>query len=248
MYHGIGEPADAAEGARYTVTALELARQLEELAASRLPVLEPDRVLQEDAGLVLTFDDGEASVARYALPELERRGLRGALFMTTGWLGRRGFLDRGALREIDAAGWLVGSHGHTHRFLSTLDDEELHLELRRSRDVLAELLGFAPRHLSFPGGRTSARVETIARSLGFTTFWSSRPGINRQGAGSEPIRRTVVRRGEPIERFRKLIQADPLTHALDEATMSCRALVRKVLGENRYHGFTGQLLAAIGRR
>lgn len=248
MYHGIDEPADAAEGARYTVTALEFARQLEEMAGSRLPVLRPDRIADERSGLVLTFDDGEASVARHAFPRLERRGIRAALFMTTAWLGRRGFLDRAALRELHAAGWLIGSHGHTHRFLSTLGSAELHDELRRSRDTLAELLGAAPRHLSFPGGRTSSQVEGTAKSLGFTTFWSSMPGINRGGFGKGPIRRTVVRRGESIERFRKLVQADPFAHALDTANMQGRGLVRKVLGDDRYHGFTGQVLAALGRR
>jgi len=248
MYHGIGEPADAEEGARYTVTALEFERQLEQIADAPLPVLAPDRLADEASGLVLTFDDGEASVARYALPRLERRGFRGALFMTTGWLGRRGFLDPAALREIHAAGWLVGSHGHTHRFLNTLEPEELRDELRRSRETLAEILGVVPRHLSFPGGRTSARVEATAKSLGFATFWSSMPGINRRRRESEPIRRTAVRRGLPSERFRKLVQADPLAHALDEASMRGRALVRSVLGDDRYHGFTGQLLAAMGRR
>ena len=248
MYHGIGEPADPAEGARYTVTVPDFDRQLDEVDASSVVVLAPDRIADGSCGVVFTFDDGEASVARCALPKLARRGHRGALFMTTGWLGRHGYLDAAALRELHAAGWLIGSHGHTHRFLTTLDPSELRNELRRSRDELANLLGFVPRHLSFPGGRTSPQVEATARELGFSTFWSSVPGINRRGYRKQPIRRTVVRRGDPIERFRKLVHGDPVAHALDEVMARGRGLVRKLLGDERYHGVTGEVLAAFDKR
>lgn len=248
MYHGIGEPADPAEGARYTVTVPEFERQLEEVAKSSVVVLAPFRIADGSCGLLFTFDDGEASVARHALPRLDRRGHRGALFMTTAWLGRRGFLDAVAIRELDAAGWLIGSHGHTHRFLNTLRADELRDELRRSRDELADILGYPPRHLSFPGGRTSPEVETVARELGFSTLWSSIPGVNRFGYQHQPIRRTAVRRGESIERFRRLVHGDPVTHALEGATARFRGLVRKAVGDERYHGVTGQVLAAFGRR
>lgn len=248
MYHGVGNPADGAEGTRYTVTRLEFTRQLEAMKTTGVTVLGPEELVEGSRGVFLSFDDGEASVAREALPKLAALGLRAALFMTTGWIGKAGYLDERGLLELQSAGWLLGSHGHTHRFLNTLAPGDLSDELRRSRDHLAEILGARPEHLAFPGGRTSARVEATARSLGFTTFWSSLPGINREMAPGRPIRRTAIRRGESIERFRRLVCADPLTHALDEATMRGRGAVRAALGENRYHALTGRMLAAMGRQ
>ncbi len=247
MYHGIGEPADPVEGARYTVTVPELEAQLEAIAAAG-GAMEPRRATTGDSGVVLTFDDGERSVLTEALPRLARRGWTAALFVTTAWLGRPGYLAREELRVFRRAGWVVGSHGDTHRFLSTLALEELRAELSRSRDRLVKVLDDPPAHLSFPGGRTSPRVLEEARALGFTTFWSSAPGVNAAMLPNGPLRRTAIRRGEPLWRFARLVRGDALVHAADRLDGAVRGAVQRALGDGRYHAMTGRVLAALGRR
>lgn len=247
MYHGVGEAADPAEGARYTVRAAELDAQLEAIAAAG-GAMDPRRATTGDSGIVLTFDDGERTVLTEALPRLARRGWVGALFVTTGWLGRPGYLAAADLAAFRAAGWLVGAHGDTHRFLPTLPLDELRAELSRSRARLAEALGAPPAHLAFPGGRSSPRVEEEARALGFTTLWSSTPGVNAAMLPRGPLRRTAVRRGEPLARFEKLVRGDALAHAADRLDGAVRDAVRRALGDDRYHAVTGRVLAALGRR
>lgn len=168
--------------------------------------------------------------------------------MTTGWLGRPGYLAPAGVKAVRRAGWLVGSHGDTHRFLSTLPTGELRAELARSRDRLAKLLGEPPTHLAFPGGRSSPRVEEEARALGFTTTWSSSPGVNAALLPDGALRRTAIRRGESPARFARLVRGDPLTHAADRLDGAVRGAVRRALGDERYHAMTGRLLSAIGRR
>lgn len=249
MYHGVGEAADPKEGVRYTVTLPEFERQLEALERTGVRILHPAQAGGEgSSGVVLTFDDGEASVIREALPRLARRGAPAALFMTTAWLGRPGYLDAAGLRELAAAGWVIGSHGHTHRFLNTLDDRQLQEELERSRDVLGTLLGHAPSHLAFPGGRTSQRVEERARELGFQTLWSSRPGLNSGPGSRATLRRTAVRRGDEHERFVRLARGERLAHWVDSFRMGSRGLVRRLVGEERYHQLTARLLCLLGQR
>ena len=245
MYHGVGEPADPAEGARYTVTVRELEDQLAVLAKTR--TVDP-RDGSARAGVVLTFDDGEASVVTEALPRLQLVGIRGALFMTTGWIGRAGYLDRDGLRQLHAAGWLLGSHGHTHRFLSTLGRAELEDELHRSRSILGDLLGAPPAHLAFPGGRSSSEVLRAATAAGYRRFWSSAPGLNATLDTDAPLRRTAVRRGDPLSRFEKLVAASAMAHLGERLNVACKSAVRHALGDERYHALTGRLLATIGRR
>jgi peptidoglycan/xylan/chitin deacetylase (PgdA/CDA1 family) len=247
MYHGVGEPADPAEGARYTVTLGELEAQLDAISRAG-GAIDPRRATSGGSGVVLTFDDGERSVLHLALSRLAARGWVGALFVTTAWLGRPGYLVPGEVEIFRRAGWLVGSHGDTHRFLSTLDRDELRAELTRSRDRLARITGSRPAHLSFPGGRTSPRVEAEARALGFTTFWTSTPGMNAALLPQAALRRTAVRRGDPLARFERLVRGDPLEHAADRLEGAVRGAVRRVLGEARYHAATGRLLGALGRR
>jgi peptidoglycan/xylan/chitin deacetylase (PgdA/CDA1 family) len=248
MYHGIGAPADPAEGARYTVTPGEFEAQLDALAALGVPVLDPRRAGLGEGGVVLTFDDGERSVLVEALPRMAARGWVGALFVTTAWLGRAGYLAPEEVPAFRRAGWIVGSHGHTHRFLSTLLPAELRDELLRSRDRLAELLGERPAHLAFPGGRTSPLVEGTARSLGFTTLWSSDPGVNGALLPNAPFRRTAIRRGLSLPLFRRIARGDGAAHGALRLDAALRAGVRRTLGDERYHALTGRVLAAIGRR
>jgi peptidoglycan/xylan/chitin deacetylase (PgdA/CDA1 family) len=247
MYHGIGEPAEAADGRRYTVRVAELDAQLDVLAEVG-GVLDPRRVGFGESGIVLTFDDGERSVLTEALPRISARGWLGALFVTTGWLDRPGYLGRTELAAFQRAGWVVGSHGHTHRFLSTLPEPELRDELRRSRELLEESLGAAPTHLAFPGGRTSPLVEHTARALGFSFLWSSSAGRNSALLPGAPFRRTVVRRGLALGAFRRLARGDAAAHALDRADVAVRGAVKRALGDERYHAMTGRLLSALGKR
>lgn len=246
MYHGVGAAADPAEGERYTVTAEAFDAQLALL--ERHHALRSVRDGAGGGGVVLTFDDGERSVVTEALPRLARRGATAAAFIVTGWIGRRGYVDAADVRALHGAGWLVGGHGHSHRFLTTLSARDLDAELRRCRDALAEVTGERPTHLAFPGGRTSPLVEAAARAAGFTTLWSSVPGVNRALGGDRPVRRIAVRRGDGLGRFGRLARRDALALAAERASVAMRDVARQALGDERYHTFTARLLAAMGRR
>lgn len=247
MYHGLGSPADPADGARYTVRVEEFEAQLAVAAACPGGLLDPGAP-SAGPGVVLTFDDGERSVLTEALPRLARAGARAAIFVTTGFLGRPGFLDAAGVAALHAAGWLVGAHGHSHRFLSLLSPAELDEELARSRAILGAVTGAAPSHLALPGGRTSPAVERAARAHGFHTLWTSRPGCNAALAEGGVLRRTAIRRGTPLARFARLCRGEPLAHLADEVEAGARGLVRRALGDARYHALAGRVLALAGRR
>ena len=254
LYHGVGEPADPAEGRRWTVTAAELEAQLDAVAGAG-GAMDPRRATTGDSGIALTFDGGERSVLGEAVPRLARRGFVGALFVTTARLGRRGWLGADEVKAVRAAGWLVGARGHTGRPLGALPPAELEEELSLSRRALAAILGSPPAHLAFPGGRTSRRAEDAARAHGFTTLWSSSAGVNAAALPEGPLRRTAIRRGEPLSRFRRLVRGDLLTHAASRLDGALRDAARRALGdarwdalvEPRYDLVSGKLLAALER-
>ncbi|MFL5321082.1 MAG: polysaccharide deacetylase family protein [Myxococcaceae bacterium] len=233
MYHGLGEPADARVGHRYTVTVPAFEEQLDLVRALHVNVVAPEQATQT-GGLMLTFDGGESSVAREALPRMAVRGMRGAVFMTTEWIGRSGFLDRQALRELQAAGWLIGSRGHTNRHLNSLHPKELEDELARSKGRLEELFGLPVSHLALPGGRYSKNVLDRARKLGLTTFWTSRPGLSAIPVTDSLVRRTAIRRHESRRRFTRLVTGDRMVHALEELSSNARFTMRRLVGEERY--------------
>jgi peptidoglycan/xylan/chitin deacetylase (PgdA/CDA1 family) len=127
------------------------------------------------AGAALTFDDGGAS-ALLAAEMLERRGWRGAFFVTTGRIGTPGFLNADGVRELVARGHEVGSHSHTHpTYMGTLTREELAGEWVASREILAELLGGPPHSAAVPGGFLSPTVLEEAARAGYRLLMTSEP-------------------------------------------------------------------------
>jgi len=200
------------------------------------------------AGVVLTFDDGDATVLSFAAPRLAERHLPAILFMTSGFVGREAYLSASGLRELASLGFTIGAHGATHRFLNTLSDQELDDELRGARASLEDVLGQPVTDLSLPGGRGGPRVTARARAAGYQSIYSSQPGWNGGRFDRFAIRRSSIRRGMAPAHVRRLASCAPSAHAADVANMTARGWIRKAVGEDRYHRLTARLLAAVGRQ
>ena len=130
--------------------------------------------------IVITFDDGYASLARHAFPVLADLGLRAMVFVITDYVGRdndwdvqygwRHFahLDWDELGFWRDKGIEVHSHGATHARLTWLGDAEAAEELGRSRETVARRLGSVPDAVSYPYGSADARVRRLAAQAGYT--------------------------------------------------------------------------------
>lgn len=67
------------------------------------------------------------------------------------------------VRQLAAAGFIIGSHSHTHPMLASLQQEdEIREELRVSSGKIHEQLGFMPATISYPIGSFDERVIKIA--------------------------------------------------------------------------------------
>ena len=181
MYHdiaskagreGVGFPGPLA--ARYKLEPEAFEAHLDALAATGLLVGTLDAGGSAPA-LAVTFDDGGAS-APLAAAALERRGWRGQFFVTSSRIGTPGFMSAEELRELDRRGHLIGSHSHTHpTYMGRLTRAELDEEWARSRAVIGELLGSAPRTASVPGGYLSGAVIAAAAAAGYELLFTSEP-------------------------------------------------------------------------
>jgi peptidoglycan/xylan/chitin deacetylase (PgdA/CDA1 family) len=155
----------------------------------------------------LSFDDGNASDHAHALPALQRRGLRGAFFVTPAWTGSPGYMDRSQLRELVAAGMSVGAHGLDHTPLASLSGPRLRAHLEEARGLLEDAIGRRVRTLSLPGGSGGREVLVAARDAGFELVLDSTPRRFRGGGG--PVPRFAVRRSDSLEDVRGLVEQRP---------------------------------------
>jgi peptidoglycan/xylan/chitin deacetylase (PgdA/CDA1 family) len=164
---------------------------LEALAAPNVP----------RRAVVVTFDDGYASLSRFALPILADLGFRALVFVITDYVGRENtwdvqygwrrfaHLDWDELGRWQEKGIEVHSHGATHARLTWLSDAEAAEELARSREAIAHRLGAAPAGVSYPYGSVDARVGALAGRVGYSLGFG---GPSTSGGDALRLRRLPV--------------------------------------------------------
>lgn len=169
-----------------------------------------------DATLSITFDDGYAGLYSDALPVLTRYGLPATVFVVTGtltgetkaldWIdeplgGSPQTLTGEQIGEMSARGVSFGSHSHTHPDLTSLGEAECELELRRSREVLEDVVGTRVHLLAYPRGLHDERVRRAARCAGFTHAFAT--GTRLRPPDPYAIPRTVVYAGHGVDDIRR---------------------------------------------
>jgi peptidoglycan/xylan/chitin deacetylase (PgdA/CDA1 family) len=210
LFHDVyaTDPAESGfegEGAaRYKLSLGEFKAQLEKLAAALKtpPVLVTDPAWDlAPMPVTITVDDGGLSYFTIVADLLEERGWRAHCFVTTGWIGRRGFLDKAQLRKLYARGHVIGSHSVSHpaRF-SACSRAQMSQEWRESLRSLQDILGAEVRCASVPSGYYSHQVAETAAGAGITTLFTSEPEtrIGRVD-GCRVLGRYAIRRGDAAD-------------------------------------------------
>lgn len=185
----------------------------------------------------ISFDDGNVSDYRYALPLLQQSGLRAHFFITAGWTGQRaGFMNEAELRALHGTGMTVGAHGWSHKLLTACSDAELRVELVDAKTRLQEALGAPVETMSLPGGRSDRRVLRACREAGFTTVFTSKPQSCEVAlATAQPtLGRLNLRSGTTTAWLEQIL--DPGTGALASQQRSDRmkGLAKSILGDRLY--------------
>ena len=70
------------------------------------------------------------------------------------------------IRKIVDKGHEIGLHGYTHEFVSTLSEEQQRDVLKKSIDVLTDIVGKRPRGWTAPAWSTSRETVTLLEEFG----------------------------------------------------------------------------------
>ncbi len=192
----------------WTTPAAEFERHLRALRTAGITVVTLDELADRVAAgrplpsraVVLTIDDADESVYRFAFPLLREYGVPAHLFVPTAQVGRRWsglrVCTASQLREMQASG-LVHLESHTHNLhRKGLDGDKvvpvfLHPErwtrvresgvdpvradLVASRRAIATLAGPRRAWLAWPYGFANAELDSLARACGFRGTVSLKP-------------------------------------------------------------------------
>lgn len=121
--------------------------------------------------IALTFDDGpNARWTPQLLEVLARHGVRATFFV----LGGRAQAQPELVRQMAAAGHIVGNHSWSHPNLARTRASLVREELKRTSDELEQILGGPVKFFRPPYGGRRPAVFRIARELGLApVLWNA---------------------------------------------------------------------------
>lgn len=240
MYHGLHDSDEDAGGfdPRYSVLpaafTTHLAMLRERVGRTVAPGSDGAPERSDGPSVMITFDDGDVTNATVALPWLQRLRLHAVFFITSGFVGRKGMVTPGQLRTLAEAGMTIGSHGATHRFLSTLPPAQLAEELEQSRDTLEQIIGRPVPLLALPGGRGGEREITAARQAGYRAVYGSEPGDNARWRPGRLLQRIPISRTLTPAGFGQILDGGGSAVARLRLRHSLLSMPKRVLGDDRY--------------
>jgi peptidoglycan-N-acetylglucosamine deacetylase len=126
---------------------------------------------RDPAEFALTFDDGPNDPWTGRLLDLlARHGTRASFFLIGRYVRQRPDL----VREIRAAGHLIGNHTVTHPWLAVTRPGRVREELAGCNAALEDVLGEAVRYFRPPHGSRRPDVLRTAQGLGLTAvMWNA---------------------------------------------------------------------------
>ena len=192
MLHGLGPPPPSISEfeARYWLPAERFAQMV-------------DLVRHTHNHAHFTFDDGNATDVRIALPALRDAGLSASFFIPSDYIGQPGHVSESDIRALRAAGMEIGSHGCAHISWAQVPDEAIVQDVTRSIDRLSSILGEKVETAAVPFGECDLRVLRVLRGLGIRRVYTSFRGPCRADAWL--VRRNCITADMPDATIRELL-------------------------------------------
>lgn len=140
-------------------------------AALRITSREVDSAPSSAKLVALTFDAGSsAEPVPHILHALAQRGIRCTFFLTGQWIER--YPD--AARQITEAGHELGNHSWSHPAFTSLTDEQIRDQIRRTEQIALRVCGRSTKPLFRPPfGARDERVRAVVADEGYLTiYWT----------------------------------------------------------------------------
>jgi len=221
---------------RYKLNVKEFNSQISRLARTRTdkPVLLPGirRDERRDIPFAITVDDGGVSYYTVIAESLEALGWRGHCMVTTGCIGKPGFLNAGQLRELYDRGHVIGTHSVSHptRF-SACSEKQMVSEWKESKQTLEDVLGQPVISGSIPGGYYSRTAAEAASESGLELLFTSEPSTCvKHISDCTVLGRFGVRRGHSADFIGRLAAMERSVQTREWIIWNSKKVLKNIFG------------------
>ncbi len=120
------------------------------------------------AKILISFDDGWDSVFDRAYPVLIRNKQKATVFVITGSVGSKNYMNLSELAMLYNSGWDVSSHSVSHNDMTKLPEQEMRIEINDSYDWLVDH-GFtaSAKFFAYPYGAYNNRTIMALKEKGY---------------------------------------------------------------------------------
>ena len=247
MYHELELPGRAlcqseSGYVRYVLPVSDFQAQLQWLKRSGWRGVSVGEALLFENGptVAITFDDGCETDLITAAPLLQELGFGATFYVTSGFLGKPGYMTQGQLQDLSTMGFEIGCHSMSHPYLTDLDEQGLQREIVGAKLQLEHLLGKTVDHFSCPGGRHDSRVAETARRAGYLSVATSRTRANSVSTDRFALGRVAIMRGMSLEKYESICRGDGLWRM--SAGVVLRNSVKQLVGNSVYDRLRATLL------
>lgn len=166
-----------------------------------------------DKNVVFTFDDGYDDFYYNVFPILKKYNVCAAVYIIGSKINKKGYLSSAQIKELYDSGLVeIGNHTHImHKrekaVLQSYHNDavlvgEVVWDIQRCSDEVARITGKPTESMAYPYGVYSTNLDMTLRSLGYTTTFSTAPGILKEKADfQKPIKRIYRIHGDTPEKM-----------------------------------------------
>ena len=184
-YHQIRDwrAKDSKSAKDYIIPTQAFTEQMQMLADSGYHTVLPDQVyayLTTGAPLpkkpiMLTFDDGDLDQYETALPILEKHGFKGAFFIMTVAIGRRGkqpYMDKAQIKNLSDKGHTIGAHTWDHHNVKKYQGDDWKIQIEEPKAKLEAIIGKPVNYFAYPFGLWSKEVLPQIQKRGYAAAFT----------------------------------------------------------------------------
>jgi len=152
--------------------------------------------------IILTFDDGYLNFYQNAFPELRKRDMSAVSYVISGFNGED-YMGESEIKEIDGAGFEIGSHSISHPDLTMITQEKARREILESKSNLENLIGHKVISFCYPAGKENTEVVSLVKEAGYSYATTTKSGMANTQDGPLLLKRYRVNSDTNISSYLK---------------------------------------------
>lgn len=195
MFHSVYSDTKGAPRDLYSISVKNLKRYIDELKKMGAHFVRFESSGEDNSrGFSITFDDGFKDNLELVLPLMIAEFVPFTIFIATDFLDQahKFYLDESDVRELAAHPLVtLGTHGKSHRPLTSMTVGEARVELEKSKRKLEQILGREVTTMSFPHGLYNAELVKAAQEIGYKKIGTSDPHPNPDNQGAVIFRQCI---------------------------------------------------------